>query len=448
MMALRFLRLPSRYMSYSPLPNGGSGQEAASPSTLSLNSPSGSPKSHPSVAEILCSRRVRLRLIAPIVITLSVVLFVLHYDAVVSAPAVWGYGRNDTASVTTPATPSTPTTPDTPENPITPTTPDTPDTPATPTKPATHDQLQLDNVDWSRFAYTQYVTDSDYLCNSIMLFELLHKLGSRADRVIMYPSQMFDPAAPDDGSGRGSDARLLIKARDEYKVHLVPIEVQRRSTDDATWAESFTKLLAFNQTQYDRVLSLDSDSVVLQPMDELFLLPDCAMAMPRAYWLYPDKEILSSQLMLVRPSAAEFARVMARAEAGGGDDYDMEIVNYLYRDSALVLPHRPYDMLTSEFRAETHAFYLGTDDPAAWDPVAAFNEAKFLHFSDWPVPKPWIHMSDSVRESMQPPCRGNGTEKCVEREMWLGFYSDFANRRARVCDTSSNKRRLRRSDRR
>ncbi|KAK0732930.1 glucose N-acetyltransferase [Lasiosphaeria miniovina] len=381
-------------MSYSPLPNGSSGQEAASPSTLSLNSPSGSPKSHPSVTEILCSRRVRLRLIAPIVITLSIVLFVLHYDAVVSAPAVWGYGHNDTTS------------------------------------PATHDQLQLDNVDWSRFAYTQYVTNSDYLCNSIMLFELLHKLGSRADRVIMYPSQMFDPAAPDDGSGRGNDARLLIKARDEYKVHLVPIEVQRRSTADATWAESFTKLLAFNQTQYDRVLSLDSDSVVLQPMDELFLLPDCAMAMPRAYWLYPDKEILSSQLMLVRPSAAEFARVMARAEAGGGDDYDMEIVNYLYRDSALVLPHRPYDMLTSEFRAETHAFYLGTDDPAAWDPVAAFNEAKFLHFSDWPVPKPWIRMSDSVRESMQPPCRGNGAEKCVEREMWLGFYSDFANRRA------------------
>lgn len=32
----------------------------------------------------------------------------------------------------------------------------------------------------------------------------------------------------------------------------------------ATWAESYTKLLAFNQTQYDRVLSLDSDSTVLQ----------------------------------------------------------------------------------------------------------------------------------------------------------------------------------------
>lgn len=31
-----------------------------------------------------------------------------------------------------------------------------------------------------------------------------------------------------------------------------------------TWAESYTKLLAFNQTEYDRVLSLDSDSTILQ----------------------------------------------------------------------------------------------------------------------------------------------------------------------------------------
>lgn len=28
----------------------------------------------------------------------------------------------------------------------------------------------------------------------------------------------------------------------------------------------------------------------------------------------------------------------------------MEIVNNLYRDNAMILPHRPYDMLTGEYR--------------------------------------------------------------------------------------------------
>ncbi|RYC77764.1 hypothetical protein BFJ63_vAg19362 [Fusarium oxysporum f. sp. narcissi] len=74
------------------------------------------------------------------------------------------------------------------------------------------------DVDWSRFAYTQYVTNSEYLCNSVMFFEALHRLSSRADRVMMYPSRMFES-----GDDTSKDAHLLIKARNEYKVKLATI---------------------------------------------------------------------------------------------------------------------------------------------------------------------------------------------------------------------------------
>ena len=85
-------------------------------------------------------------------------------------------------------------------------------------------------IDWSRFAYGQYVTNSLYLCNSVMFFERLHELGSKADRVLMYPTRMLlDPEAP---KARGVDARLLIKARDEYGVKLIPIHVAHRDGDD------------------------------------------------------------------------------------------------------------------------------------------------------------------------------------------------------------------------
>lgn len=83
-----------------------------------------------------------------------------------------------------------------------------------------------DVVDWSRFAYTQYVTNSDYLCNSVMIFEALHRLGSKADRVMMYPNYMMkDPSIQ---YTKGRNKRLLLKARDEYGVKLVPIDVQHR----------------------------------------------------------------------------------------------------------------------------------------------------------------------------------------------------------------------------
>ncbi|KAI1440442.1 glycosyltransferase family 8 protein [Annulohypoxylon stygium] len=298
--------------------------------------------------------------------------------------------------------------------------------------PAVVPSFEEAQVNWSQFAYTQYVTNAAYLCNSVMIFETLFRLGSKADRVMMYPETMMDPAETNPSS---EEAKLIVKARDEYKVKLVPVSVQRRAGGDATWAESFTKLLAFNQTQYKRVLNVDSDATILQTMDELFLMPPCPVAMPRAYWLFPENKILSSQLMLVQPSAVEFDRIMKKMETAGRNDYDMEIVNQLYIDTAMILPHRPYDLLTGEFRGDKHENYLGTDREE-WDPVAIFNEAKFLHFSDWPVPKPWISMSDSMRQDKQPKCvEKNGQEDCSARELWNGFYNDFAQRRSTVCST-------------
>ncbi|RYP65324.1 hypothetical protein DL769_006339 [Monosporascus sp. CRB-8-3] len=291
-------------------------------------------------------------------------------------------------------------------------------------------------TDWSRFAYTQYVTNHAYLCNSVMIFETLHRLKSKADRVMMYPEGMMDPAETDPES---EEARfLLVKARDQYNVKLVPVAVQRKSGADDTWAESFTKLLAFNQTQYQRVLNVDSDATILQTMDELFLLPPCPVAMPRAYWLFPDKKILSSQLMLVQPSEVEFDRVMKTMESSTRNDYDMEIVNELYIDQAMVLPHRPYDLLTTEFRGDSHEKYLGTDREE-WDPVAVFNEAKYLHFSDWPVPKPWLS-NEAMRQQHQPACETkDGKEDCTARVLWNAFYEDFAERRKNVCNVKKTR---------
>lgn len=88
-----------------------------------------------------------------------------------------------------------------------------------------------DHINWSRFAYTQYVTSDTYLCNSVMIFETLYRLGSRADRVMMYPREMLDPKATEATTEEG---KLIIKARDIYKVKLVPVAVQRKSGGDGT----------------------------------------------------------------------------------------------------------------------------------------------------------------------------------------------------------------------
>jgi hypothetical protein len=108
---------------------------------------------------------------------------------------------------------------------------------------------------------------------------------------MLYP----DSFSTEQDSFEGS---LLRKARDNYGIKLVPVQVQSRegveckfpfyNTSESaaiinlpsfavlrlaleetnhgsvTWKESYTKHLAFNQAQYKRVLHLDSDATILQ----------------------------------------------------------------------------------------------------------------------------------------------------------------------------------------
>ncbi|KAJ5156819.1 nucleotide-diphospho-sugar transferase, partial [Penicillium capsulatum] len=287
-----------------------------------------------------------------------------------------------------------------------------------------HDHDILSNeIDWSRFAYTQYATDRSYLCNSVMLFEALHRLGSKADRVMLYPSGFLQ--SEDDNSKEG---RLLRFARDHYQVKLNPIEIQMKGGSGAPWSSSYTKLLAFNQTDYDRILHLDSDGTVLQSMDELFLLPPGPVAMPRAYWL--DSKPFTSGLALIEPSTFAFNQVMDKVSMADAGIFDMEIMNSLFGDNAQIIPHRPYLLLTGEFRAMAHEGYLG---PAyeSWDAEAIFRETKYVHFSDWPVPKPWAALRSQVMKEA-PICNYNprtGQEDCRARDIWVSIYDDFKFRR-------------------
>ena len=155
----------------------------------------------------------------------------------------------------------------------------------------------------------------------------------------------------------------------------------------ATWSASYTKLLALNQTDYARVLSLDSDSTVYQCMDELFLLPSAPVVMPRAYYSWPKQPTLGSQFLLVQPKADDFKRV-EEAFARAGSGFDMEILNEIYFSHATIISHRGYGLLTGEYKKnpDDHAQYLGSKTEQ-WDPEAIFNETKYLHFSDWPVKK-------------------------------------------------------------
>ncbi|KAE8393606.1 hypothetical protein BDV23DRAFT_170043 [Aspergillus alliaceus] len=246
------------------------------------------------------------------------------------------------------------------------------------------------NIDWSRFASVQYAMSTDYLCNSVMIFEALMHLKSKAGRLLMYSEEISV-------TGSFTQSRSLRKVRDEYGVKLMPMQMEFKILPK-TWAFSYMKPLAFHQTQYDR------------HMDELFLLPPYPIAIPRAYRLNTSDIKLCTRVMLVQPSEFEFHRILRSIDAGGPPEYAMEVMNILYKRNALVLPHR-----------FTLSVYM-VSSLESWDPDRVLSEAKYLHFSDWPVFKPWIETPAEMMEAEQPACdRPYQRQTCHAHELWLGF---------------------------
>jgi hypothetical protein len=96
---------------------------------------------------------------------------------------------------------------------------------------------ETNETDWSSFAYIQYATDTEYLCNSVMLFETLNRLGSKADRVLLYPSHFGLNAKSGD-----RNTELLWKAKTDFGVKLVPIEIQHNNQASCKCFPSYRRL--------------------------------------------------------------------------------------------------------------------------------------------------------------------------------------------------------------
>lgn len=259
-----------------------------------------------------------------------------------------------------------------------------------------------------------------------MVFEALNRLGSRADRILLYPEK-WDTQIE---SVTDRDSQLLVKARDWYKVKLIPVDIPVTHDKEEEAEElnaTFTRFMAWGQSRYKRVLHLDSDITLFKHLDELFLLPSALVAMMRAHWVLPTKRVLASNLILLQPLEEEYGRLMtaSRPDIRQAGESDSDILNRFYGDSAMVLPHTPYGLVAGEFRVEDHRHYIGnTYDP--WDPERALREASLVHFMDEPFPKPWIMWPHNLYGEKHPQCQA---EDCRNKDAWTSLYNDFRKRR-------------------
>lgn len=328
--------------------------------------------------------------------------------------------------------------------------------------------VTLDSGLVHRFAYVQYATNRQYLCNALINVARLRSHRVAPDILVMVPRD-FLVEQPDKPIGKLIAA---LRARN-VKFHALDLSDARLQSVDVTYTYALQKLELFRLTQYRRIVYFDSDALVMKSLDHLFLAPDSIVSMPEAYYT-PARTVanqdptLSSALMVIRPSEELYEGLLEVTSRKGHAEYDMDVINTLVRTSAYrrrlgLLPWHKYMVLTGIFRDPSKYFHTGSripesppegqasnatssllrkdgDENGWWNARKVFDEAYYIHFSDWPIPKPWIDDKGATIQQHGPKCRDPGLDAkkkgdgdCEEVKVWREIYRLFRDEMRELC---------------
>ncbi|KAH3903123.1 glucose N-acetyltransferase SCDLUD_000735 [Saccharomycodes ludwigii] len=133
-------------------------------------------------------------------------------------------------------------------------------------------------INWDKYAYASYVADATYLCNTLIQFKSLLDKGTKAKLVLLISKDILD-----EESARNNLEKLRNFNSDQ--IILKEIESVVKTLEKNVWDKSLTKLLIFNETDYNRIVYFDNNAMIRDKMDELFFIPEYIdFAAPLNYW--------------------------------------------------------------------------------------------------------------------------------------------------------------------
>ena len=176
-------------------------------------------------------------------------------------------------------------------------------------------------------------------------------------------------------------ARAKLAKRADVLIDVEPIANPHAATCHVDgWVDSgFTKLRVWALAQYDVVVYIDADALVLEPIDELFERAVDFAAAPDVF--PPDR--FNAGVLLVRPDPAVFAALLAAApDAPSHDGGDTGFLNAFFPDW---FASPPQARLPFGYNAQRTLHWMThTKCPGYWEAVRPL---KIVHYCS--SPKPW-----------------------------------------------------------
>lgn len=174
----------------------------------------------------------------------------------------------------------------------------------------------------SRQAYATLVTNADYAMGALALVRSLRLSGTAADIVVMHTGgvgeRALEPLAALGAQLRRADLLPTSNAFNERhqraKLHADAPFTKGNKPAFHTPLDNFAKLRLWQMTEYERVVFIDADAIVIRNIDRLFGYPEFSAA-PNVYESLADFHRLNSGVFVASPSAATFQAMLAMLDA-------------------------------------------------------------------------------------------------------------------------------------
>jgi alpha-N-acetylglucosamine transferase len=176
----------------------------------------------------------------------------------------------------------------------------------------------------ARFAYVTLVTNADYVTGAGALIRSIRATGTEADIVVLHTGGV---AEPDLVRLRTSGARLIATdllptsesfnlAHGRDRLHGIAPFTKGGKPAFHTPLDNFAKLRLWQLTEYERIVFLDADTLMVRNCDKLFGYPEFCAA-PNVYESLADFHRMNSGVFVAEPSEATFGAMLAALDAPG-----------------------------------------------------------------------------------------------------------------------------------
>lgn len=183
------------------------------------------------------------------------------------------------------------------------------------------------------YSYMTLLSDDSYIYGIILLQKSLQEVNTEYPLEVIVTPNVSKPVL-----------NILEQLNLKYRIiEAIKVDsfIEYNSKVNAifarTWALTFTKFKIFSFTEFDKIIFLDADIMVLKNIDHLFEKPHLTAALDGEYFnIWPDEPHLNAGLLVIEPNIEEYNKIIDFMKTISWNKNsciaDQEVLNLYYSD--------------------------------------------------------------------------------------------------------------------